>query len=283
MIITKIIGGLGNQMFQYAAGRRAAYVNDTSLKLDITGYENQVGITPREYMLDIFNIQENFASKDEIRKLKKSSFILRFFKKNTYVKEKHFHFDQNILDINDNSYLEGYWVSEKYFKDIEKIIREDFTFKYPLDKKSQLITDKIKNSNSISIHIRRGDYVSDLKTTKIHGICSSEYYEKAISAIKNRVKKPVFYIFSDDLQWTKQNIRLEFPCVYVDHNLGKKDYEDMRLMSECKHNIIANSSFSWWGAWLNKNKNKIVIAPRRFFRKSSINTKDLIPKSWIRI
>src|SRR3989338_8626419 len=148
MIITKLIGGLGNQMFQYAAGRRLAYINDTKLKLDITGYASQVGITPREYMLHIFKIQENFASESEINRLKKHSLFWKAVKKNSYFAEKHFNFDENVLNIKDNSYLQGYWASEKYFKDIEKIIRKEFTFREKPDKQNKEIIDQIQSTNS---------------------------------------------------------------------------------------------------------------------------------------
>lgn len=290
MIITKLIGGLGNQMFQCAAGRRAAYVNNTSLKLDITGYENQVGITPRKYALNIFNIQENFASINEINKLKKNTFIQKILKKihpvftnKSYVREKVHNFDPDILKISDNTYLEGYWASEEYFKDIEDIIRKEFTLKNKPDAINQKMISRIKNCDSVSIHIRRGDYVNDKKTNQFHGVCDLNYYLRAIALIAKKVKSPKFFVFSDDIEWAKQNLLLKFPCIYVEHNTGKKDYEDMRLMSYCQHNIIANSSFSWWGAWLNKNKDKIVIAPKKWFNDKSINTKDLIPDSWIKI
>jgi len=290
MIITKLIGGLGNQMFQYAAGRRAAYVNNTSLKLDIAGYENQVGITPRKYMLHIFNIEENFASINEINKSKQNTFIQKILKKiypvfinKLYIREKGHNFDPDILNVNDNAYLDGYWASEKYFEDIEDIIHKEFTFKNKPDEINKAVIDKMTHCDSVSIHIRRGDYVNDKKTNQYHGICNLNHYYQSVEYITNKIKSPHFFIFSDDINWAKQNLHLKFPYVFVDHNIGKKDYEDMRLMSECKHNIIANSSFSWWGAWLNQNPNKIVIAPKKWFNDKSINTKDLIPDLWIKI
>jgi hypothetical protein len=290
MIITKLIGGLGNQMFQYAAGRRAAYANDTLLKLDITGYENQGGMTPREYVLNVFEIKEDFAEESEIIKLKDISIIKKLFNKiwplfqnASYIREKFSYFDPKILKINDNSYLDGYWGSEKYFIDIEKIIRKEFTFKNRPDSVNQKMISRINDCNSVSIHIRRGDYVKDKKTNIFHGVCNLKYYLISVALITNRVNNPKFFIFSDDPLWARQNLHLEFPSVYIDHNVGRKDYEDMRLMSKCKHNIVANSSFSWWGAWLNQNPNKIVVAPKKWFRDKSIDTKDLIPESWIKI
>jgi len=292
MIITRLIGGLGNQMFQYTAGRRAAYVNDTELKLDIKGYKNQIGITKRKYMLNIFNIKENFATEDEIYRLKSKNkslpalFYKKFTKpyyKQSYITEKHFHFDPNILKIQNNSYLEGYWASEKYLIDIENIIRREFTFKDKQDVANRKMISRIKNCDSVSIHIRRGDYVFDEKTNKCHGDCDLGYYLKAVDLLAKEVKKPYFFIFSDDIKWVKQNLHLKFPYVFDEHNIGKKDYKDMRLMTYCQYNIIANSSFSWWGAWLNQNKNKIVIAPKKWFKDESLNIKDLLPKDWIKI
>jgi len=287
MIITKLIGGLGNQMFQYAVGRRAAYINNTSLKLDIAGYENQADITPRKYSLDIFNIKEEFVNTNEIRKLKKTASLFSRFmlgNKQSYVKEKHFQFDQNILKIKNNTYLEGYWQSEKYFKDIEIIIRKEFSFKEEVqDKLNKKNISQIVNSNSISIHIRHGDYIFDKGTHERHGVCKLEYYKRAIELIIKKVKNPHFFVFSDDHKWMKQNLILKYPYNYIVNNFGNKDYEDMRLMGLCKHNIIANSSFSWWGAWLNQNKNNIVIAPNKWFKDKSTNTKDLLPQSWIKI
>lgn len=295
MIIVKLIGGLGNQMFQYAVGRRTAYVNHTELKLDITGYENQKGITPREYMLHVFNIRGNFATLDEIQDIQKQSrgFFFKYFPRLTskiipyyrqaYIRQRYLQFDPNILKVSDNTYLEGHWRSEKFFQDIEDIIRQEFTFKKRLDEKNKINIYKIMNSNSISIHVRRGDYVNDNKTNKRHGVCNLNYYKEAINVILNKISNPTFFIFSDDSGWVKQNLKLSYPNIIVDCNFQKKDYEDLRLMSLCKHNIISNSSFGWWGAWLNQNPNKIVIAPKKWFKEPSINTKDVIPKSWLKI
>lgn len=292
MIITRLIGGLGNQMFQYAAGRRAAYINNTELKLDITGYEKQEGITPRKYMLQIFNINEDFANMNEIVRFKglRKNFFIRYFLKLTnrivpyykqsYVKQKSFQFDPNILKVGKDTYLEGSWATEKYFQDVEDIIRKDFIFKNAPDARNKKRIEQIKRTTSISIHFRRGDYVLDKKTHDFHGMCDHNYYDKAIKIITKTINQPYFFIFSDDPKWVKNNFKIEYPVEFIDRNTGDKSYEDMRLMSLCKHNIIANSSFSWWGAWLNKNPERVVIAPRNWFKEKKLNTKDLIPESW---
>lgn len=288
MIITKLIGGLGNQMFQYAIGRNLAHTNNTELKLDITGYEKQAGITLRKYMLHVFNIQETLASKSEINKLKKNSLIWKFvrkinpyFKNNSYIEEKCFHFDPNILDISDNVYLNGSWQSEKYFSDISDIIRREFTLKNNPNKTSDQILTTIDSVNSVSLHIRRGDYVSNPLASQILGLLSLDYYENALAFITKKVKNAQVFVFSDDIVWAKKNLKTTLPISFIDHNNENMDSEDLRLMIHCKHHIIANSSFSWWGAWLSDNSQKIVVAPKRWFSNPNLDTKDLIPQDWI--
>lgn len=289
MIITHLIGGLGNQMFQCAIGTRLGLKNHTTLKFDIDGLKNHSGGgTLRSYALSIFNIQENFANGNEIEKLKggvagKISLILQRvgLRKtyNSFVVEPHCNFAPEILETKGDAYLQGYWQCEKYFKDIEDVIRKEFTLKEEFSIEDNEITKEIKNANAVSLHIRRGDYVAHATTSKFHGICSLEYYEDAIKYIVKKVENPTFYIFSDDIEWVKENLKMEHPVKYVSDGI-LKDYEELMLMSYCKHNIIANSSFSWWGAWLNSNPGKIVIAPKQWFVDTSVGTSDIIPETW---
>lgn len=291
MIIVKLIGGLGNQLFQYALGRHLAHIHETELKLDVAGFETY---KLHSYSLDKFNIVENFATKEEIKKFikyrKKNGRIWFLYNRliadeSMYVQERQFNFDPRVLRSKNSAYIDGFWQTEKYFKAIEEIIRKEFTLKTKISDYSAQIAGYINNANSVSIHIRRGDYATDEKTNKYHGLCSLEYYHEAIKEIAKKIDKPHFFIFSDDPEWAKKNLILDFPATYVDGNKSDKNYEDLYLMSLCKHQIIANSSFSWWGAWLNQNKNKIVFAPKKWFNytKSSVNTNDIIPDSWIKI
>ncbi|MEI7620361.1 MAG: alpha-1,2-fucosyltransferase [Candidatus Falkowbacteria bacterium] len=290
MIITKLTGGLGNQMFQYAVGRAVAERNKTNLKIDLSGYEHQIGITPRQYELFLFNIQEDFSTLEENKKIKGlelNGFLKRLLNKlhvrlgsSNYIIEKHHNFDPTILKLEDGVYLEGYWQTEKYFSDIADIIRLEFTLKDKYNNLNPEILNKIDSYNSVSMHIRRGDYVSNQETSEYHGICSLEYYRKAISLIAEKSPNPVVFIFSDDLKWCEENLKIDWPIVFVE---GNKGYEDLIMMSRCKHNIIANSSFSWWGAWLNNNPSKMVIAPAEWFADKSINTTDVVPESWTKI
>ncbi|MFC1711411.1 alpha-1,2-fucosyltransferase [Patescibacteria group bacterium] len=273
MIIVRVSGGLGNQMFQYALGRRLAHFHQSALKLDVSIFKTY---KLHDYCLKHLNIIENIASLEEIVRLKKKRWIFRLGKQ--FVKQRFFHFDPKILDLPDNVYLKGYWQSERYFKDIEGIIRKDFSFKKRPDKNNKNILKKILKSNSVSIHVRRGDFV-----VKGCGTCGISYYKKAINLIKNKVAGPVFFVFSDDPDWCKVNLNINKNMTFVDFNSRDKNYEDLRLISSCKYNIICNSTFSWWGAWLNKNKNKIVIAPKKWFNNLTIDTSDAVPKTWLQI
>jgi len=288
MIIVKLIGGLGNQMFQYALGRSLSLKNKEDFKLDITGFEEY---KLHSYSLGHFNINEHFATDSEIRLFKKyqrkpgRKWFLRnriMTDQDKYATDELFYFQERILSLND-IYLDGYWQSEKYFKKYEEIIRQDFTLKREPGGTDVKIAKKILNSNSISVHIRRGDYVSVLKNINIFGTFGPEYYKDAENIISKKIPDPHFFVFSDDSEWVKKNIIFKNKTTYVDHNDATKNYADLWLMSLCKHHIIPNSSFGWWGAWLDRNPSKIVIAPKQWFKKPSINTKDVIPESWIAI
>jgi len=291
LIIVKLMGGLGNQMFQYALGRSLAVKNSCELKIDISEYKTY---KLHNYGLGVFNLNENFADKKECDNIKfeKCSVIERAARKilgkmkrktNNYIIEKNLRFDPEILKLAGNRYLEGYWQSEKYFILNKEEIRNDFVLKHEMNEANTAVYKKIKSTDSVSFHIRRGDYVSDPGTNAYHGVDLKHYYEDAVKLIKKSVTNPHFFIFSDEPDWVRENFKGEFEFTVVDCNTGKTGYEDMRLMSACSHNIIANSSFSWWGAWLNNNPEKIVTAPKNWFTDKSIDTSDLIPETWIRL
>lgn len=285
MIITKLIGGLGNQMFQYAVGRSLAEKNKSQLFLDVTGYEHQVGVTPRQYALSIFNTEEHFASSSDLDKLKFGSRLgkLLHLKSKQYIKEKTLNvFDGRILNLPDNTYLNGFWQTEKYFSMIGDIIRSEFSLRPQFNHLDSSLISQIENSQSVSLHVRRGDYVSNVKTNLYHGVCSLDYYQNAIEFLKKTNGELKLFIFSDDIKWVKDNLKIEQKTVFVS-NGQLKDYEELMLMSKCKHQIIANSSFSWWGAWLNVHPAKKVIAPKNWFNNNSANYNDIIPETWIRL
>ncbi len=288
MIIIRIGGGLGNQLFQYALGRNLALTKNIPLKLDLSWFETNFD---RKYKLKYFNTEENIATKKELKRIKRYQKInsrryflhnLLFSNESIYIEEKQFHFNPNILDIKNNAYLIGYWQTEKYFKDIKDVIRKEFILKDNLDSFCIEKEKKIKKQNSVSLHIRRGDYIMNKIANKNMGVCSLDYYKKAINILGEKINDPTFFIFSDDMKWVKKNLKIDFPIIFVS-NGELKDYEELILMSKCKHNIIANSSFSWWGAWLNNNPDKIVIAPKKWFNDTKRNSKDIIPDNWIKI
>ena len=269
LIIVKLLGGLGNQLFQYAAARRLSYKHNAVLKIDNSYFGKDES---RAYNLSAFNVKEEFATSEEIEHLARHNVVI----------EKHFHFEPRILLLPDNVYMVGYWQSEKYFKDIEPIIRQELTVRIPQAGKNKEIATKIQKTQSVSLHIRRGDSVYSRRAS-YHGICSLRYYQRCVSCIAKRVSLAHFFIFSDDILWAKEHLHLSFPMTFVEHNDDLTNYEDLRLMSQCKHNVVANSTFSWWGAWLNSNMEKIVCVPKKWFRgwRPRTNTKDLFPHSWV--
>lgn len=250
MIITKLQGGLGNQMFQYAAGRAQAIRDGSELLLDTSWYDSQ---SLRALGLNAFNIHARTAAKEEIAEAKKGK-----------------------------GYLDGYWQSEKYFARIEDVIRKEFTLKDAGGGKFQQTLKRIQETNSVSLHIRRTDYLAPKHQT-IYAQMSLEYYEKAVERIQIFAKDVEIFVFSDDIDWVKKNLKIVgVPMTYVS-SMGFSAEQELFLMSQCKYNITANSTFSWWGAWLNSNPNKIVVTPEKWFLSGSMSEKDLIPSTWIKL
>lgn len=275
-MVIKIFGGLGNQMFQYAFGRSVSLKNKKKLYLDLFWFDIFGKNQKRFYGLDNFNI----------KCFKKRSLLFflfsKYFLKNIIEKESDL-YRFNEFFLRTNGYFIGYWQTDKYFSSFRDVIINDFTLKNEISEVSKDFLNNINNCNSVSLHIRRGDYVENKETNNFHGVCDLNYYKDAIKFIKNKVDDPVFFIFSDDIFWAKNNLDgNDNNFIFVsDKNI--KDYEEMFLMSKCRHNIIANSSFSWWGAWLNTNIKKTVIAPKKWIKKEGINIFDLIPSDWIKL
>jgi hypothetical protein len=291
VVIIQLRGGLGNQLFQYAAARRLAYERDAILKLDISNFNID---KLREYKLNKFCVIQNIASDLEtlqfrtnkvpfrlVRIIKK--ILFPYFKSNIYFEKARYKFEEKFLETNNFVYLKGYFQNEMYFQPIEAIIRDEFCLSDTPSLFSQNVAKIIETVNSVSLHIRRGDYATDSKIRSDRGLLPLSYYEKAVKYIVEKVAHPHFFVFSDDLSWVKENLHLQQPIYWVDVNNGQKDYEDLWLMSQCQHHIIANSSFSWWGAWLSHYPDKIVIAPKQWVLNTKVDTNDVIPKSWNRI
>lgn len=284
MIIVHLKGGLGNQMFQYAFGRAYGLKHDVEVKYDVYGY----GMDKiRAYGLAHFNIKENLATLEDLKAIKNPYGIIskavRYFRFK-FLREFHLDYSKKLFNTRlDNHYFAGFFQSEKYFAEIKDIIQREFTLAFPLKQVTLETLAKIEEAPvSVSIHIRRGDYVESAKNRFILGSCDLEYYDKAIETITNGFPEAKFFVFSDDIEWARANLHTGYPVVFVS-NPEIPDYEEIHLMSVCKHNIIANSSFSWWGAWLNKNEDKIVIAPKKWTNHSTDQHPNIIPASWTRI
>lgn len=295
MIVVKLIGGLGNQMFQYAFAKHLAIKHGVELKLDISELGNKSidsKYSARDLELSHFNIVQNIANTAEIRSFQKSKVFkaldlfylnMPFRFNNLFIKEPSFTFYKQALNAPSNCYLDGYWQSENYFIEIRNQLLNDFTFGSDLSSETKQLAEQIKNQDAVSIHVRRGDYISISQNKSIYEVCDSSYYLTAMDRIVSLNRNAVFYVFSDEPNWFKEYVNTSYKINYVTHNVGSDSYQDLYLMSLCKHNIIANSSFSWWGAWLNKNVSKVVIAPKRWFKNNFKETKDLIPKTWIQL
>jgi hypothetical protein len=291
MIITRLKGGLGNQLFQSAAGLRLARARNTKLLVDRSLLESSAFRTARSYEMDAFRFSAEMACPKDVKTLAPPVLsrirrrITRLSGSNSGFpeKERHFHFDPDVLSLPDGVCLDGYWQSEFYFADSVDRVRKEFTFKKsPVGKNVEIIAE-MASCNAVSLHVRRGDYVTDPGANAIHGVCSVDYYYRAIDYISERVPNPVYFLFSDDPEWVRENLELRGPASVIDHNGLEAGCEDLRLMSQCKHHIIANSSFSWWGAWLNSNPNKIVVAPEGWFADGPRDTSDLIRASWVKL
>lgn len=286
MIISKLKGGLGNQLFQYALGRKLALNHKTLLKLDISGLGKNTlpGDAVRQFALSNYKIEAEIATDAEILQYqKKYNRLQKFYNKivGRIIGDRTVVFNSKILETSNNSYLDGYWQSPLYFNDIRDNLLKELTPKDNLSDYGQGVLNTIKNSNSVGIHIRRGDYVSNSKVRNEFGSCSISYYKNAISLILEKQIETQFFVFSDDITWVKEYLTLPKDTNYVS-DTSLKDSDELYLMSQCKHNIIANSSFSWWAAWLNDNPKKTVIAPTPWF-DNVIYDKNLIPETWIQI
>lgn len=296
MIVSNIVGGLGNQMFQYAVAVALAYDKGDEVGICCLDYQNASHNMHNGYELDrVFGIRakqhdENLLSETigwqafpPWRKLLRKRYCSNF-RSPRYIVEPSLQYwpalASKYAKIKD-CYVVGYWQSEKYFKKIAPSIRDFFKFKQNMSDANKHVLSEIKKSNSVSLHVRRGDYLTSKSAVSVHGTCTANYYQDAINEIAERHGKISIFAFSDDIDWVRSNIKSDYSIEFVDCNTGSDSYWDMMLMSNCKHNIIANSTFSWWGAWLNPHENKTVVAPKDWFRREKNIRHDLIPDDWV--
>jgi Glycosyl transferase family 11 len=292
MIIVRLDGGLGNQMFQYAVGRAAAIRHGTRLRFDL---QTIAADTKRAYCLAAWRIAGTPASRMDMLRMRVLNKVSRKlhpsapYYRHPVIVERNCSFDNNLLEAKRDCWLFGYWQSEKYFDAVAGQIRADFTPACEISITSRAVEREIlaSGNRSVFLHIRRGDYVSDPQTLQIHGSCSIEYYLRAADLIAQQVPDPRFFIFSDGPEWVRDNLHLPYHTTIVGHNKPSdafrvgSEHEDLWLMSRCRHAVLANSSFSWWGAWLNPVMDRIVIAPKKWLRMH--DDPDRVPERWIRI
>lgn len=275
MIIINLNSQLGNQMFQYALARKLQTMG-RQVKFDTRYYKQY----PKHYALDIFPVTVDVASGNEIgkerdeRRTYPARLRRKLFGKRksifSEVESRSLMYKPDILQLK-HGYVDGYWQSEKYFSDIRTIILKDFTFPPVNDTKNRELIDRISEQTTVSIHIRRGDYANGFP------MMTPQYYENAINYFESVYNEVYFLVFSNDMDWAKQNLQFS-QGEFVDWNTGKESWKDMYLMTQCNHHIIANSSFSWWGAWLNQKENKEVIAPSVWFHHQE--TPDVYCEGW---
>lgn len=299
MVIVRLVGGLGNQMFQYAMGRRLAASNRTPLKLDVSAYEGntpdaQTGV--RIFGLQNFNITAEIASRAEVCRVmnrnlpKQFGRIMRgldrarpYYLRRCIVEpeELYWTFDPRMasLKVRGSAYLQfGFWQSTKYLTSIESSLRTELTIKDPPTGMNAKLCDDISRTNSIAVHIRHGDNAHPAASRL--GALPLEHYYACAERAASEVAQPHFYVFSDDPQWTQENVRLNYPTTFVTHNGDDLNYEDLRLMTLCRHHVISNSTFSWWGAWLGKKPGQIVYAPRKYYQQLDQPMPDFYPNEW---
>ena len=302
MIIARINGGLGNQLFQYATARAISIKLDRKLLLDIDWYRNihafenhadPNATTLRDFLLNHYNIQSPVINKihlNWIRRLEIRSRNSNFFKfllngplnNFSYTKINQNSFSLESIQKHPHIYLTGYWQNNDIIEEYKNLLYNDLILKHPLSVNIQDHLNSINATNAVAIHVRRGDYISNPKSRKVHASCSNNYYYDSIDYIQNKQTNLHYFIFSDDMTWVKNNLDFTTNTTFINNN--DPEYEHLFLMSQCKHQITANSTFSWWAAWLNTNPDKIIITPKHWYLDKHLNeTVIRIPKEWIKI
>lgn len=293
-VVVRLMGGLGNQMFQYAAGRSLSLRRGAGLVLDLSWFHT---VSDRHYGLWALNISAETVDTPEWSPGRGSRWLGRLLNKVGKVgmeqlfrpnavpvyREKGFGFDQAVPGLSAPVCLDGYFQSERYFSDQVSVIRNDFTVISPPNEANVRLLERLAGNDAICLHVRRGDYVANAKMNAFHGVCPVDYYRAGLQIVSEGLADPRCYVFSDDPAWVRANLCLPLPTSVVDINSAEAPQEDLRLMAACRHFVIANSSLSWWAAWLGQHPGKRVVAPKQWFQTANLDTSQLIPGAWMRI
>jgi hypothetical protein len=288
MIAASLRGGLGNQMFEYAAGRSLALSHGTRLVLDLSELERSA--TQREFALGCFRIEARLARRVRSRGLYSAPPSLRghvgrwrreAFSRFRVLTQKDLELQPAFFEAGDWTHLVGFWQSERYFAPHAGTIRDDFAFRAPPGGHLERALDRIRSGASVSVHARRGDYATDADASAFHGVLPREYYRRALEELSGAESDLHAFVFSDDLDWCKEHLRLDLPTTYAEASRSPAD--DLTLMASCTHHVIANSSFSWWGAWLGEREGSVVVAPLEWVRDPAVDTSHVVPARWIRV
>lgn len=291
--VVRLNGGLGNQLFQYALGRSIQLRTGASVRYDLGFFEQGVGPhVQRHFALAPFKLSCERASERQIELAKHRGSRIRAWMhaihprlapEQPVLDRPDMRFNPGLLRLERDAYIDGYWQSERYFSDVAAQLREDLALREAPVNENARLADLIGQCNAVSVHVRRGDYVTHPISSSHHAPCSAAYYAHAMRHQLEASPDAHFFVFSDDHAWARAHLRPSAPIIFVDHNGAAAAHEDLRLMSLCNHHIIANSSLSWWGAWLNPAPTRRVIAPMQWFRDPALDPPDLIPSTWTRI
>ena len=288
MVIVRLNGGLGNQMFQYAAGRALADRLGSELLLDTRAFERLLALdayTRRSYALAPFKLRARVATAADLENwpLWVMELGMRLRPVRALFRRWHFEsaitYDPGVLALHEPVCLVGYWQSERYFIAIAERLRADFTLAQPMSGDNARLLERAHSANSVGLHVRRGDFASLEDAAQLHGLCSLDYYRRAIGILRDRCPECHFLVFSDDPQWARAELPLDAGAVFVAGNEQQPE-QDLGLMSACRHHIIANSSFSWWAGWLGYHPEQIVIAPAPWYASAKLDARDLAVSRW---
>jgi hypothetical protein len=293
VIVVRLLGGLGNQLFQYAAARRLAMRHGTEVLLDLGWFGVQQLRSPDIALLRIVareapgsallrGVPPRWTGPGRVTRFR-AGVSSRLGGWHLQAERLPGVFDPRLLAAPDDSQLVGYWQSERYFADIAPTLRAELVPKAPLSDAAAAVKAEITATGGVSVHVRRGDFASNPEAHRAHGVCPPEYYQAALAHLDARLGSPPYFVFSDDPAWARETVDHAHARHVSTASGDLPAHEELHLMAACRSHVIANSSFSWWGAWLGDHPDKLVVAPRKWFADPTLRSDDIVPPSWLRL